>query len=213
MKRQETIKILTVIKLTFPNAFTKTTPEDFRLMIDTWDELLGDYEYPEVNAGLVSFIKTDTSGFPPAVGQIIAMIPSIRNDASVTMNALEAWALVSKAIRNSNYHADEEFDALPPLVRKAVGNPATLREWAAMDSRTVHSVEQSNFMRTYEMLVKRAKDDVKLPPQFRMSLEQKKAEAIEDKQAQDNGDRASAEHIDKLMNELREGFKNETDSI
>lgn len=209
MRRDETIKILTVIKLTYPNAFKRTNADDFRMMIDAWNTVFAEYNYEDVNTGLLSFMRTDTSGFPPSVGQIIGMMPSVRNNETVTLNALEAWALVAKAIRNSNYHSVEEYDALPPLVQKAVGNPATLQDWAAMDSGVVHSVEQSNFMRTYEALVKRAKDDVKLPPELRLALEGTKTEVIEDKAAdkEEQTQRPSAEEIDRMMQELGARFK------
>ena len=218
MKLEETIKIIKIVKSSYPRFYDKVNAEDFNDMIDTWNLMLEEYDYPNVQAGLISFIKTDTSGFPPSVGQIVAMMPSVRNDTQATIAPLEAWALVAKAIGNSNYHSEEEFEKLPPLIQKAVGNPATLREWAAMDSNTVHSVEQSNFLRTYEALMKRAKDDIKLPPEFRLRLEGVKVEAIEDKQSDEvkellrqahtpTDKRASAEEIDRMMKEASERIK------
>lgn len=218
MRLEETIKIIKIVKSSYPRFYDKVNAEDFNDMIDSWHLMLEEYDYPNVQAGLVSFIKTDTSGFPPSVGQIIAMMPSIRNDMHATITPIEAWALVSKAIKNSNYNSEDEFAKLPPLVQKAVGNPATLREWAAMESNTVHSVEQSNFLRTYEALMKRAKDDIKLPPEFRLRLEGVKVEQIENKQSDEIEEllrkahtptekRASAEEIDRMMQEASERMK------
>ena len=53
------------------------------------------------------------------------------------MSDMEAWATVRKAIRNSNYHAREEFDLLPELVKSVVVTPENLIEWAKLDSKEV----------------------------------------------------------------------------
>lgn len=206
MLLDETVKVIKIIKNSYPRAFDRINPSDFESMIDTWHKILAEYEYPDVEEGLLCFIKTDTHGFPPSVGQIVSMIPSVRNNDAVTITSLEAWALVSKAIKNGNYHSKEEFDRLPPLVQKAVGSPTTIREWAAMDSNTVHSVEQSNFMRTYEALVKRAKDDVKLPPEYRLQISQQQtAPAIETAKTEERN--TAPADLDERLNRLREEFK------
>ena len=65
------------------------------------------------------------------------------------MTDWEAWALVAKAIRNGIYGSREEFEALPESVRRVVGTPARLREWAVMDSDRVHSAVARDFRRAY----------------------------------------------------------------
>ena len=219
MRLEETKKIIATIMATFPAQYGRFDKMMIDNMISSWAEIFSDYEYPDVNAGLMVFLKTDTSGFPPTPAMIIDKISKhIRQDQQNEITPLEAWALVSKAIKNSNYNSEEEFAKLPPLVQKTVGNPATLREWAAMESNTVHSVEQSNFLRTYEALMKRAKDDIKLPPEFRLRLEGVKVEQIEDKQSDEieellrkahtpTDKRASAEEIDRMMQEASERMK------
>ena len=61
----------------------------------------------------------------------------------------EAWGLVSRALRNSAYDSQREFDALPPRLQRLVGSPNQLREWAMLDADTVQSVIASNFQRSY----------------------------------------------------------------
>lgn len=219
MRLEETKKIIATIMATFPAQYGRFDKMMIDNMISSWAEIFKDYEYPEVNAGLTVFLKTDISGFPPTPAMIIDKI-SKHIKPTNEIAPLEAWALVSKAISNSNYNSQEEFEKLPPLVQKAVGDPATLREWAAMDSNTVHSVEQSNFLRTYEALAKRAKDDAKLPPELRLRLEGQKVEQIEDKQSDEvehllrkakepTGQRASGEQIDELMQSIASEMKAE----
>ena len=76
----------------------------------------------------------------------------------------EAWSMVSKALRNSTYHAEEEFAALPPVLQRTVGNPSNLKEWAGMEMDTVNSVIQSHVVRNYRVAVKSMRDDAKIPP-------------------------------------------------
>jgi predicted small lipoprotein YifL len=79
------------------------------------------------------------------------------------MTEQEAWALVSKAIRNSAYNSAEEFAKLPPVVQRLVGSPSQLREWGQMDSDTVNSVVASNFQRSYRARAKNERDYLALP--------------------------------------------------
>lgn len=79
------------------------------------------------------------------------------------MTEADAWNLVAAAVRNGIYGAKEEFEKLPPILRRIVGSPATLREWAAMDSETLHSVVSSNFQRSYRYIAAAEKEYRKLP--------------------------------------------------
>lgn len=80
------------------------------------------------------------------------------------LGELDAWSMVSKALRNSTYHAEEEFAALPPVLQRTVGNPSNLKEWAGMEMDTVNSVIQSHVVRNYRVAVKSMRDDAKIPP-------------------------------------------------
>ena len=104
-------------------------------------------------------MMTETKIPAPADIRNKAMMLSKNNE----LNEIEAWTLVSKALRNGYYGAEEEFAKLPPIVQKAVGSPAQLRMWATTDESSVESVISSNFMRTYKAEVKRAEEYARLP--------------------------------------------------
>lgn len=156
MTREETKKILMVIQAAYPNY---NVPDKITA-IDTWFSFLGEYTYTQVDAAVGTYIRSDTSGFAPTIGQIIEKLQALFQKDS--LNEMEAWNLAYKAICNSNYHADEEFEKLPELVQKAVVNPGQLKEWGQMDVETVNSVIQSNFMRTYRAEMIREKEKKKL---------------------------------------------------
>lgn len=94
--------------------------------------------------------------------------------------------MVSKAISNSGYHAEEEFDKLPEACQRAVGNPSNLKEWAMMESDKVATVEQSHFIRNYRVAVQRMQEEAKIPDHVKEAIAsmREKTEAIEQKPRQ-----------------------------
>lgn len=164
MTTQDTTKLFMVIQAAYPNYKSA----DKAITISTWTNFLKDFDYEDVMSALKAFIFTDTSGFAPSVGQLIAMMNLKENE--VELNETEAWALVSRALSNGSYGAEEEFKALPELVRKAVGTATNLRNWAQTDIKSVENVIQSNFMRVYRAELEKAKTKRKLPEEVRQKL-------------------------------------------
>lgn len=126
-----------------------------------WYKFLCDIDYKTLSMAVQRHMMT--SQFPPTIADL-------RKNAAPEidqMSDLAAWALVRQAISNSSYHAEEEYRKLPPLIQKAIGNPANLREMASMDVATVNSVEQSNFLRVYRATVTREKELLQLSPSMR----------------------------------------------
>ena len=83
---------------------------------------------------------------------------------------MSAWALVSRALRNGTYGAEEEFNKLPDDVKRAVGSPEQLHNWATTDEKTVETVIQSNFMRTYRTVIERKNQTAMLPESIKHTL-------------------------------------------
>ena len=165
MTRDEIIKLLMVIQSAYPNF----KPPDKTVAVDTWYTMLKDMDYNVVQIGLRGYITSDTSGFAPSIGQLINTIYTIQNPQE--LNEMEAWALVSKALRNGYYGAVDEFYKLPPLVQKAVGSPDNLRNWSQTDTNSIENVVQSNFMRSYRLVVNRENEIKKMPADVRTLIE------------------------------------------
>ncbi len=157
MDREETKKIIRIMCASYPNY----KPADISETIDVWASMLSDYSYEHIAVALKSYIATDTSGFAPSVGKMIQKANSLVGNGE--LNEIEAWTLVSKAIRNGYYGAEKEFEKLPPIVQKSVGSPEQLRMWATTDSKSIETVVASNFMKTYKTEVQRAEEYARLP--------------------------------------------------
>jgi hypothetical protein len=131
--------------------------------------MLEEYSYSQISMALKTYVHSDTSGFAPSIGQLINKLHEVQSPQE--LNEMEAWMLVSRALRNGYYGAVEEFNKLPPLVQKAVGSPDNLRNWALTDSKSIENVVQSNFMRTYRAVVNRAKEFQKMPKDIQALIE------------------------------------------
>lgn len=172
MTRDETKKILMVVQAAYPNF----NPPDRTVTINTWHRFLEDYTYSQVDAAICTYIRSDTSGFPPDIGKVIDRLQMLFCPDGP--NEMEAWRLVYKAICNSYYHAEEEFEKLPGAVQKAVVSPGQLREWSQMRVDVINSVIQSHFVRSYRAEAEREMELQKLSPDL-LKLALKTAKWIE----------------------------------
>ena len=164
MTREETVKIIRIICDSYPNY----KPSNLSETVDVWCMMLSDYTYEQVSVALKAYILSDISGFAPSIGQLVGKIQTISQPQE--LNEMEAWSLVSRAIRNSTYNSVEEFAKLPPLVQKAVGLPDQLRTWA-MDENYNEQVASSNFIKCYRTEVARSQELSKMPSDVRKIIE------------------------------------------
>jgi hypothetical protein len=169
MTREQVGKLLMTIQAYYPNY----NPPDKEITLNAWHIMLAEYPEELVLQALRACIATNTSGFAPDVGQIMSKIQTISQPQE--LDGMTAWGLVSKALRNGTYGAVEEFNKLPPLVKQAVGMPDSLKNWATSDYQTIETVIQSNFLRTYETVVKRANEINRMPDNIKSLIEKTNA--------------------------------------
>lgn len=155
------------------DCYPNYKPSNLSETVDVWNMMLEEYSYNQVSIALKAYVTSDTSGFAPSVGEIVAKIQTISQPQE--LDGMAAWGLVSKALRNGTYGAVEEFNKLPPLVRQAVGIPDNLKNWATSDYQTIETVIQSNFLRTYEVVVKRANEINRMPDNIKSLIEKTNA--------------------------------------
>lgn len=170
MTKAEIVEMFAYIKVAFPNSYKNITDEDKKAVYKLWYRHFECFPNDVVMSAVDAIIASDSSGFAPTVGKIKEMIQRITTPPSI--DADQAWSMVSKALRNGIYGAEEEFSKLPPEVQAGVGSPSQLREWAKMDSDTVQSVIGSNFKRGYRGRVEAKKEYDKLPGEAKAIIEQ-----------------------------------------
>lgn len=164
MTRKEIQDFLAMIQAAYPNF----NPPSKTAAVNAWKLALEEYEEKAVHMAFKLYMQTNTSGFAPVPGQIIEKIHTMTQPRE--LNEMEAWSLVSKAIRNSGYNSTEEFAKLPPLVQKAVGLPSQLRTWA-LDENYNEQVAMSSFQRAYKAELKCHEELQKMPQNIRNLIE------------------------------------------
>ena len=161
--KEDFMKLVTVLRAAYNSE--KFMPDRESALV--WYEMLKDIEYPVLMQGCYKLIQS--SPYPPTIADIRASCASLQ--AVERLTDLEAWALVRKALSNGTYGAEAEYEKLPPLVQKAVGSPANIREMAQADLDSVATVFQSQFLRAYRVETQRAADMAKLSPKIKTLLE------------------------------------------
>lgn len=157
MNREETKEILKVLRVGYPNFYKGLTKLEADEIIDLWSTMFASEPVIVVIEAVKSLMCT--LKFPPAIADVKEKIALITQPQ--TMTEMEAWQMVKLAM--NYYNAVETFGRLPAMLRRIVGSPNQLREWAVMEAETVNSVVQSNFMRSYKAVVAQEKERAMLP--------------------------------------------------
>ena len=83
MTRDEVIEMLMIVQASYPNY----KPPDKTITVNMWHKMLREYDEASAMTALEEFIKTDTSGFAPSIGQIVSKINLVRKRLEI--NQLE----------------------------------------------------------------------------------------------------------------------------
>ena len=167
MNTEETKKLLALIAVYYPNF----NPDNKALTVKAWSATLADIRFEDMQKALLAFVRTSDSPFAPNIGQLLARLDNIQNG---DIDDGEAWNLVYRAICNSAYNAEKEFNQLPEVIRETLHTPSQLREWATSDiNGNALQVIHSNFLKAYSQVKTRQKDNRRLTPDLRKQIENK----------------------------------------
>lgn len=205
MTRNEAVDAIRYMKAKFPSW--NPTKDDISDMATSWAADFINYPKEVIEVAIDCYVRTSNSAFIPSTSELFGILHSLSKPRQLSEN--EAWALVSKALRNGYYGAEEEFSKLPKLVQDAVGHPSNLRDWSQQDESAL-SVIQSNFQRVYRTVAQRETDISKMPTEVRalidkinsnIGLEIKEVSAIEQKLIEYTDESAETEDVPKEFEE------------
>lgn len=164
MVRQEIIQILTLLSGNYESFAKRTeTDEQVEIMINTWQECLGDLDY---NLVLQAVKKTIIqSPYPPTIHEIRKNAVEMVNP-NTAKTAIEAWNEAYNMICGGLYMTQEQFDLASPEVKKFFGNVRQVKELAQTNTDIVNSVTKGQFLKQYEVIVEREKQQKLLPQQM-----------------------------------------------
>lgn len=168
MTREETQTVLRIVRAEWPASFRNMSRQDAEDKLNLWAELFADDDAKLVAAALKAIIVAENREFAPQIGTIKEQMRKLT--APDEMSEAEAWARIRKAIRNADYEPVKEYKKLPEVLKKLVGSPSQLHEWAMMDSETLNSVVASNVQRAYRTVQARESERAKLPESVKTAI-------------------------------------------
>lgn len=169
MTKTETEMIIRVLEAAYPMFYRNKTADDRRDALRLWYDMFEEDDGALVGAAVKAYIATNTSGFPPDIGQIKQRLVKLKHPDM--LDEAQAWAIASRAIQRSAYHAAEEFEKLPEVIKCVVASPSMLKSWAMADGDDLQTVIASNFQRAYRARASEAAERLALPADIKRLLE------------------------------------------
>lgn len=148
MNRKEISKIILILKTSYPYAFKDMNKEEIESMVNLYEEMFKENSYEEVYEAVKNIVYT--SEYMPTIALIKNKIYDAKNINQESN--MELWERFLVAIRNSNYHSEEEFEKLPLVVKEYVKSPIQLQEFAVMPSDEIHTIVKGQFLKQIEIL-------------------------------------------------------------
>lgn len=177
MNKTETIQVITLLAGNYDSIAKKDTTQK-QLMINTWLECLGDLDYKLVLQAVKKTIIE--SPYPPTIHEIRKNAIELINPTT-QKTAIEAWEEAYKMICNGGYMTQEEFEQHSPEVRSFFGSVRQVKELALTDADTVNTVTKGQFLKQYDVIIKREQEK-KLLPQELKNIREKLVEKMSIKQ-------------------------------
>ena len=158
MNKMETTQIITLLAGNY-DSIAKKDKTQKQLMINTWQECLGDLDYKLVLQAVKKTIIE--SPYPPTIHDIRKNAIELVNPSS-KRTAIEAWNEAYKMICSGAYMTQEEFEQHSPETRKFFGSVNQLKAYATNEDFNM-DVVRSNFLKQYELIVERENKQKLLP--------------------------------------------------
>jgi hypothetical protein len=162
MNKQETVQVITLLAGNYDSISKKDSTQK-QLMINTWQECLGDLDYRLVLQAVKKTIIE--SPYPPTIHEIRKNAVEMMNPTQ-TRTAIEAWNEAYRMICGGLYMTQEQFETASPEVKKFFGDVRQVAELARTDIDTVNTVTKGQFLKQYDVLVQREQERKMLPPQM-----------------------------------------------
>lgn len=152
MTYEETRKILTILKVNYPQSFRGYTAETGQAFLNLWAEAFAHEPAELVVQAVKNIIYTDPREFAPNIAQVKLKVGEIVNGDTATPE--EAWSMVITAARKAipgDYESQKNlWEALPPIARQ-IYDPADL---ATLGMRSI----QDNDSNARPMFLKQYRD-------------------------------------------------------
>lgn len=169
MTREETASMLTLLRVTYPNFYGKMKNTDMQLILDLWAEMFIDEDVNIVKYALKELIATHT-GFPPDIAAVKNKIKDLVSTANNEPTDEELWQILKRAASRGYYCSVEEYEKLPAVLKRFVGSPATLREYALIEADKFNTVVHGQFLKQIKVIKEREEYSQRMPADIKLLI-------------------------------------------
>ena len=153
---------MATLKLAYPVFYSRLKPQDIEATVKLWTRMFADDPYEAVTIALEMLISKH-SGYPPDIAALRKQIDEMTLVAVGEPTDEELWHLLQKAASNGYYGYQQEYEKLPPILKRYLGIADTLREFAQMEESVFNTVVKGQFLKQIGVLRQRAKDAQGMP--------------------------------------------------
>ena len=164
MNKAETVQVITLLAGNYDSIAKKDATQN-QLMINTWQECLGALDY---NLVLQAVKKTIIeSPYPPTIHEVRKNAIELINPTT-KKTGIEAWNEAIGMISNGLYMTEEQFNNYSPEVKRFFGSVNQVKQLAM---ETINTVTKGQFLKQYDILVQRDKEERLLPEPMKEMME------------------------------------------
>lgn len=202
MTKDETAKILHILKVAYPAFYSKMRPADMVDTVSLWSTMFSEERFGVVQAAVYDLIQTHT-GYPPEIADVKAKIREMISAATNEPTDEVLWQMLKRAVGNGYYGAKEEFEKLPPILKKFCGSPSWIREHAQVDISTLDTVTHGQFLRTIGNIRERESFNERMPEPIKQMIRASVHRL--DEISSETGDKEFNNSRNKILNLLEYG--------
>ena len=166
MTRNEFAVILAKISRFYPRFYEGQDAEN---VANNWYSEGGfdKISYPVVERAIKAYFNT--AKFPPSLADIKSQI--VESYLQDKPTAMQAFQRISAAVKKSigRDEAIMQFNELPPILRKLVGEPSVLLDWNKVSTESFQTVIMSSIRESYKELTAREAKYYAFPEELQMA--------------------------------------------
>ncbi len=118
MTRDETLKIMSVLKATYPSFYKDMTRRDAEGVVALWADMFAEDSYNTVAAAVRAFIASDIKGYPPVVGQIKQRVAEIASRTAALPSAVQQVCDKKTAWMRDYVHKERKLGRISRYARE-----------------------------------------------------------------------------------------------
>lgn len=171
MTREETSACLKILRLAYPTFYAKMRVADMKDTLNLWATIFAEDDPRIVTATVRDLIQTH-NGFPPEIADVKNRMRDIIASVTGASTDEDLWIVLMNAVKNGYYGAQEEFQKLPPVLKRWCASPSRLRDLSHTDTEVLNTVVHGQFLRQIVAMREQEEHRNRIAPELREYIAQ-----------------------------------------